>query len=77
MLRKISMAGSTTLEKTTCYHCGDDCETLSISIDEKSFCCNGCKGVYQVLSENTPLSFDLNRNLSRKLQQKRSPLPVS
>ncbi|SHN14175.1 Cu+-exporting ATPase [Mucilaginibacter sp. OK098] len=51
------MAGSTILEKTTCYHCGDDCNTVSISIDEKSFCCNGCKGVYQVLSENKLCSY--------------------
>ncbi|MDP9080244.1 MAG: heavy metal translocating P-type ATPase metal-binding domain-containing protein [Bacteroidota bacterium] len=51
------MAGSTILEKTTCYHCGDDCETLNINIDEKNFCCNGCKGVYQVLSENKLCSY--------------------
>ena len=46
------MAGSTILEKITCYHCGDDCNTVNICIDEKNFCCNGCKSVYQLLSEN-------------------------
>ena len=51
------MTQSNILEKTTCYHCGDDCNTVSISIDEKSFCCNGCKGVYQVLAENQLCSY--------------------
>ena len=40
------------IEKTVCYHCGDDCLTLDFSVEEKQFCCHGCKSVYQVLSEN-------------------------
>mgnify|MGYP004703174299 CR=1 FL=1 len=36
---------------TQCYHCGDDCEHLSISIEEKYFCCEGCKLVYEILNE--------------------------
>jgi Cu+-exporting ATPase len=35
-----------------CYHCGDDCKTGSIQSEEKSFCCQGCKTVYEILSEN-------------------------
>jgi Cu+-exporting ATPase len=38
------------LERTTCYHCGDDCTTAEYVIDDKSFCCHGCKSVYEVLS---------------------------
>ena len=39
--------------KSTCYHCGDDCEPKStITFDEKSFCCNGCKTVYEIFSSN-------------------------
>jgi len=34
-----------------CYHCGDTCDN-SISDDEKYFCCDGCKFVYQLLQEN-------------------------
>jgi len=38
--------------KTTCYHCGDDCKTLDIKVEEKNFCCSGCKTVYQIFEEN-------------------------
>ena len=44
------MIRSQTLEKTTCYHCGDDCMTVEYVVDDKSFCCHGCKSVYEVLS---------------------------
>ncbi len=44
------MIKSQTLEKTTCYHCGDDCTTVEYVVDDKSFCCHGCKSVYEVLS---------------------------
>lgn len=40
------------MAKPTCYHCGDLCDTTKITIEEKFFCCNGCKTVYQILSEN-------------------------
>ncbi|MFD1095808.1 heavy metal translocating P-type ATPase [Salegentibacter chungangensis] len=32
-----------------CYHCGDPCKNGTITFDEKSFCCNGCKTVYEIL----------------------------
>ena len=35
-----------------CYHCGDKVIGKPIVHDEKNFCCNGCKSVYQILSEN-------------------------
>ncbi len=35
-----------------CYHCGSDCEDEIIKFDEKDFCCNGCKTVYEIFSEN-------------------------
>jgi Cu+-exporting ATPase len=35
-----------------CYHCGDECKDDSIRIDEKFFCCNGCKTVYEILDQN-------------------------
>jgi Cu+-exporting ATPase len=34
-----------------CYHCGEICD-VSISDNEKYFCCDGCKFVYQLLQEN-------------------------
>ena len=36
---------------TTCYHCGETCDT-SIYTDQKYFCCDGCKFVFQLLQEN-------------------------
>jgi len=36
---------------TKCYHCGDACEE-TICVDEKTFCCYGCKTVYEILSTN-------------------------
>lgn len=37
---------------TTCYHCGDDCKTLDIKVEEKNFCCSGCKIVFQIFEAN-------------------------
>ncbi|WP_158858391.1 heavy metal translocating P-type ATPase [Lunatibacter salilacus] len=36
----------------TCYHCGEVCVEEIIPYDDKSFCCTGCKLVYDVLLEN-------------------------
>lgn len=35
-----------------CYHCGDPCLTTNIRIDEKAFCCEGCKMVYEIITSN-------------------------
>lgn len=35
-----------------CFHCGDACLDVEISHDEKSFCCHGCKTVYDILHDN-------------------------
>lgn len=35
-----------------CYHCGLPCENTRIEFDEKSFCCVGCRTVYELLAEN-------------------------
>jgi len=40
------------IEQTTCFHCGDSCENKLITIEEKLFCCNGCKTVYEIFSES-------------------------
>ena len=32
-----------------CYHCGDDVGADGISFADKSFCCSGCKMVYEIL----------------------------
>lgn len=35
-----------------CYHCGDACGERPIAYHSKSFCCNGCKTVYDILEAN-------------------------
>ena len=40
------------MESTKCFHCGNECDTEIITIEEKSFCCNGCKTVFEIFSEN-------------------------
>lgn len=32
-----------------CFHCGDDCGSHPIMHEDKPFCCNGCKSVYEIL----------------------------
>ncbi len=39
-------------EKSFCYHCGEECKDTAITIDEKSFCCSGCKTVYEILNKS-------------------------
>lgn len=40
------------MAETKCFHCGDPCTTDHIVFDDKDFCCNGCKTVYEIFSEN-------------------------
>ncbi|WP_299453827.1 heavy metal translocating P-type ATPase metal-binding domain-containing protein [uncultured Microscilla sp.] len=35
-----------------CYHCGETCADDHIHLDEKFFCCDGCKTVFEILDEN-------------------------
>jgi Cu+-exporting ATPase len=52
-----------------CYHCGDICRDKSISIDEKHFCCSGCKTVYEILNQGelcTYYNFEKNPGISPK-----------
>lgn len=50
-------------EKLLCYHCGDECTDDAVFANEKYFCCNGCKLVYEILQENNLCSYyNLNEN---------------
>lgn len=40
------------MNNNPCFHCGDDCGNHSIRFQEKSFCCNGCKTVFEIFNEN-------------------------
>ncbi|MCC6187366.1 MAG: heavy metal translocating P-type ATPase metal-binding domain-containing protein [Chitinophagaceae bacterium] len=53
----------TATDTTICYHCGEDCDSKKIAIEEKYFCCNGCKMVYEMLSQSDLcVYYDLNNN---------------
>lgn len=40
-----------------CYHCGDNCGVRPIVHEEKAFCCNGCKTVYEILTSSGLTSY--------------------
>jgi Cu+-exporting ATPase len=40
-----------------CFHCGDDCTNSVITLAEKTFCCDGCKTVFQILDEHNMCSY--------------------
>ena len=49
--------------KIQCFHCGEDCTTDNIRLNEKIFCCEGCKMVYQVIDQGGLCNYyDLNKN---------------
>lgn len=37
---------------STCFHCGDPCDATAIVYDDKSFCCQGCKTVFDILNDH-------------------------
>ena len=50
-------SGTKTKEITVCYHCGDECRNEALDFDDKKFCCEGCKLVYDILNENNLCSY--------------------
>jgi len=41
------------MNKQNCFHCGNDIvKEAEIIFEAKSFCCNGCKTVYEIFSQN-------------------------
>ncbi|MEQ1587434.1 MAG: heavy metal translocating P-type ATPase metal-binding domain-containing protein, partial [Cyclobacteriaceae bacterium] len=39
-------------EDLKCYHCGLPCEEDKFQVEDKNFCCYGCKTVFEILNEN-------------------------
>lgn len=65
----------TPLPVVKCFHCGEDCVELILSKDEKSFCCQGCKLVYEVLAENDLCNFyEIENNPGKSQKLKSSQL---
>lgn len=40
------------MKEHSCFHCGLDSSNAEIVYDDKTFCCNGCKTVYEIFSAN-------------------------
>lgn len=39
-------------QQVRCSHCGESCPSAKIRLEEKVFCCDGCKMVYQIINQN-------------------------
>ncbi len=62
-------------ENKNCYHCGLECPNEQIKINDKYFCCNGCKTVYEMLNENDLCNYyaiDETPGISKKDSIKRN-----
>lgn len=56
-------------KKFTCYHCGDGCNHNKIKLEEKVFCCEGCKMVYEIINKKGLCDYyalEKNPGLSQK-----------
>jgi P-type Cu+ transporter len=50
-------------KKLHCYHCGEICLANNIRLEEKPFCCEGCKMVYKILNQHSLCEYySLNEN---------------
>ncbi|MDO3694793.1 heavy metal translocating P-type ATPase metal-binding domain-containing protein [Wenyingzhuangia sp. chi5] len=51
------------MEEKSCYHCGDVADQDIVVFDEKTFCCHGCKTVYQIFKDNDLTAYyDFEKN---------------
>ena len=61
------------ITKTQCSHCGDDCIGQRWKIEDKIFCCGGCKLVFEILHEHKLERFyTLNDNAGVSRKESRS-----
>ncbi len=55
-----------------CFHCGEECQDETILYSEKTFCCSGCKTVFEILNSNDlTYYYDLEKNpgISPKIRE--------
>lgn len=45
------------METNSCFHCGNDCGNHPIVFKEKSFCCQGCKTVFEIFTDNNLVAY--------------------
>ncbi|MBX7093650.1 MAG: heavy metal translocating P-type ATPase metal-binding domain-containing protein [Flavobacteriales bacterium] len=55
------MEETKTLQETTCFHCGELCPDKPLTLEDKKFCCEGCRTVYDILNKSGMCDYyDLN-----------------
>ncbi|MCR9053592.1 MAG: heavy metal translocating P-type ATPase [Phaeodactylibacter xiamenensis] len=55
-----------------CYHCGEPCAPTHIQLDDKDFCCEGCKTVFEILDDNGMCRYyDLDEQAGMSLKGKK------
>ena len=52
MTESIATADTAAERAQLCFHCGEECPDLPATAEGKSFCCEGCRTVYEILQEN-------------------------
>ncbi|MEH0154369.1 heavy metal translocating P-type ATPase metal-binding domain-containing protein [Limibacter armeniacum] len=60
-------------EQQVCYHCGENCDEDILHYEDKSFCCNGCQMVYQLLNEHELTNYYCINEQPGTQQKKRTP----
>jgi len=66
------MASMNKVDKPICFHCGDTCDREHVVFEDKDFCCNGCKTVYEILNQNDLcVYYDLQKNPGISLKSKK------
>ena len=46
------LSASSPSPELSCYHCGEPCPDDTIYLEDKHFCCQGCKTVFEILDGN-------------------------
>ncbi len=62
-----------TSKKSTlpCYHCGEPCLDVNIQFDDKDFCCEGCRTVFEIINANDLCQFyDLDEKAGWNIKAK-------
>jgi len=66
----MSTATNKPLTATRCTHCGDPCPVNPVTLEDKPFCCEGCRMVWQLLDRNGLCAYyDLNDHPGQSLRQ--------
>jgi Cu+-exporting ATPase len=51
-LKETNYNDTSTVLEASCLHCGESCDDHVVYLEDKTFCCDGCKTVYEILHDN-------------------------